>query len=89
MNFEYSDNRIFKEENGKLLAEITFPVDSNGVVNMNHTFVDPSLRGQGVADKLVTSAIEVIRSNGWKAVATCPYVVKWFEKHPDERSILI
>lgn len=36
-------------EDGKLLAEITFPTGEDGVADIDHTFVDESLRGQGVA----------------------------------------
>ena len=36
-------------EDGKLLAEVTFP-EKDGIAQINHTFVDESLRGQGVAE---------------------------------------
>ena len=38
---------------GRLVAEITFPETAPGVYTIDHTFVDASLRGQGVADQLV------------------------------------
>ena len=51
MEFQYEKERIFAcDEAGKVIAEITFPV-SQGVADINHTFVDGSLRGQGVAGK--------------------------------------
>ena len=34
-------------------AEVTFPVVEPGVVEINRTFVDESLRGQGVAGQLM------------------------------------
>lgn len=71
-------------DEGHLVAEITFPETSPGVYCMNHTFVDPSLRGQGMADKLVRAAIEVIRDCGGMATATCSYAAGWLEKHPGE-----
>ena len=37
---------------GRLVAEITFPETAPGVYTIDHTFVDASLRGQGVADQL-------------------------------------
>ena len=50
MEFTKETNRIFaKDVAGKLIAEITFPNRSATTVDINHTFVDDSLRGQGVA----------------------------------------
>ena len=39
------------DENGKMVAEITYSV-SDKIIIIDHTFVDPSLRGQGIASKL-------------------------------------
>lgn len=85
MNFQKENGRIWAEnEEGRLVAEITFPQVRRGVVNIDHTFVDPSLRGQGMADKLVRAALEQIRKNGGTPAATCTYAVSWLEKHPEQ-----
>ncbi len=81
MNFKREENRIFSEdENGKIVAEITFPEVSDGVYEINHTFVDDSLRGQGIAGKLMEQAVEEIRSCGGKVTASCSYAKQWLEK---------
>lgn len=83
------ENRIYwKNEAGETVAFITFPEISEGLVEINHTFVDDSLRGQGVAGRLMNAAADQIRSQGKKAVATCSYAVGWFEKHPEYTDIL-
>ena len=85
MEFQYEDNRIFLPDGkGGVLAEITFPVGADGLPVIDHTFVDPSLRGQGMADKLVRAALEQIRKNGGTPAATCTYAVSWLEKHPEQ-----
>lgn len=89
MNFIFEENRIyFNDENGKLLAEITFPFLSESAVNINHTFVDDSLRGQGIASKLVQAAADEIRKRNLKAHVSCSYAVKWFEKHTEYNDII-
>lgn len=80
MDFKYESNRIYLEDNGKLLAEVTFPLKDNVAV-IDHTFVDESLRGQGIASKLVSLAVEEISRNGWKLEASCPYAIKWIREH--------
>lgn len=82
MKFIHEPNRIYStDENGKVIAEITFPRTEPGVYTIDHTIVDSSLQGQGVAGKLVQSAVDEIRSQGGEVRATCSYAVKWLEKH--------
>lgn len=80
MEFKYEPNRIFVEENGMIIAEITFPV-KDGTATIDHTFVDVSLRGQGIASKLMRLAVDKINENGWKLNATCPYAIKWIKEN--------
>ena len=70
-----------------LVAEITFP-DRNGAAEIDHTFVDSSLRGRGVAGKLVHAAAEQIRAEGKRARVVCSYAKTWFEQHPEEADLL-
>ena len=81
MDFTFEDNRIYYTKDGKLLAEITFPEVEKGVFCINHTFVDSSLRGQGVAGKLMELAIDTIQKKDGKITATCSYAESWLEKH--------
>ena len=88
MEFQYTPGRIFaRDETGKLLCEVAFPT-VDGVADINHTFVDESLRGQGVAGKLVAAAVEQIRAQGGKVKASCSYAQSWLEKHPEHADLL-
>ncbi len=78
--FTIEDNRAYLiNAEGKLVAEVTYPETSPGVFTIDHTFVDNSLRGQGIAAKLVETAVEEIEKKG-KVEATCSYAVKWLEE---------
>ena len=75
------ENRIQqKDKTGRVIAEITFPETSPGVFVIDHTFVDKSLRGQGMASKLVQAAVDEIKKRGGKVQATCSYAKKWLEE---------
>jgi predicted GNAT family acetyltransferase len=90
MEFEREGNWIFKRgDGGDVVAEVTFPNLRDGVVVINHTYVDDSLRGQGVAGQLVGAAYEAIKADGKKAVLTCPYAVKWFADRPEKNDIVV
>jgi len=88
MEFIFEENRIFCEERGNLLAEITFPALSADTVEIDHTFVDESLRGQGIAGDLMQMAVTVLKNGGKKIKPTCTYAIAWFGKHPEHAGLL-
>ena len=74
------DHIYMEDEQGRIVAEITFPEILPGVYNIDHTFVDNSLRGQGIASKLVQAAVDEIRHRGGEVQATCSYAAKWLSE---------
>ena len=89
MRFQQEENRIFAlDETGALLAEVSFPAAGEGLVEIDHTFVDGSLRGRGVAGQLLEEAVQALRATGRKAVLSCPYAQKWFAEHPEQGDLL-
>lgn len=88
MNFSKEPGRIFAQDaSGRLLAEVTFP-EQDGAAQINHTFVDGSLRGQGVAGQLLQAVADTLREEGRKVVPLCSYAVHWFDTHPEEQDLL-
>lgn len=55
---------------------------SGDVYDLQHTFVPEGLRGRGVAEQLVTGALEQIQRQGAKFVPTCPYIQSFLKSHP-------
>lgn len=81
MEFIKEEGKIYcKDNNGKIIAEITYKDMKDGTYNINHTFVDESLRGQGIAQKLVEEAIKQIKNKNGKITATCTYAKSYLEK---------
>ena len=90
MKYEVFDDRVIvKDENtNKIIAEVTYPLIEDNTVDINHTFVDPSLRGQGVAEKLIAHAVEKIKENNYKVKTSCSYAKKLFEYKKDYAELL-
>lgn len=81
MLFHEGSGRIYAEdENGKVIAEIVFPEVRPDVCEIMHTYVDDSLRGHGVAGKLMTLAVAAIEREGKTVTASCSYAVKWLSR---------
>ena len=90
MDFIYEDNKIYlNNESGNMIAEVTFPTVGKDIVNINHTFVDDSLRGKGIASMLMKACAEKLKRENKKATLTCSYAVKWFDQNKDYSNILV
>lgn len=50
---------------------------------IDHTFVDPAYRGQGLAEKLVAKGVEKARKEQKKIIPLCPFAKKEFERKPE------
>ncbi|SFN64218.1 hypothetical protein SAMN04487989_102192 [Bizionia echini] len=74
---------------GQQKAEMTYKFKEKNVIDINHTEVDDSLKGEGVGSKLVDSAVTYLRENNMKAVASCPFVQHVFNKNQHEYQDII
>ena len=82
MEFIKEEGKIYCEDNnGKIITKITYEDMKDGTYNINHTFVDESLRGQGIAQKLVEEVIKEIKNKNGKITATCTYAKRYLEKN--------
>ncbi|MDO4788101.1 MAG: GNAT family N-acetyltransferase [Johnsonella sp.] len=89
MKFNKKTDRIWLEdENGKEIAYVEFPKLEEGVVSITHTVVDTSLRGQGIAGKLLEELVKELAASGRKAKPVCSYAISWFEKHPEHEDLI-
>ncbi|HIW74886.1 MAG TPA: N-acetyltransferase [Firmicutes bacterium] len=89
MCFETETERVYAlDDDGRLVAEVTFPLDAAGVAEINHTFVDESLRGQGVAGRMMETAAAHLRAGGRRVRPVCSYAVRWFASHPEYGDLL-
>ena len=81
MEFTHEPGRIYTtDDQGKVLAEVTF-VSAGGTSDINHTFVDESLRGTSVAGKLVQAAVDQIEKEGNRVSASCSFAAAWMKRH--------
>lgn len=89
MDFQHNENSIAYIVDGNVLAKVEFPPFGDNIVQITHTFVDGSLRGQGIAGKLMQTLVEDLRDSKRKAVVLCSYAAGWFEKNPQCSDVLL
>lgn len=85
MQFQHVDNAqngefYLDDDLGKRIAEISYIWNGEDKIIANHTWVDDSLRGQGVARQLLDTLVDFTREKQLKIVPTCSYVEVMFRR---------
>ena len=76
-NYITEENRIYlPDENGNILAEIDFEKVDDSSYDIKRTFVDDSVRWQGIGSELVEKAMNHLIWKWYKVSATCSYAKK-------------
>lgn len=86
MNVQHTDTSeggaFYLEQGGTHVAELTYRRRDDGVVVADHTFTDPSLRGQGTAGQLLAAFMAWVEQQKLRVVPQCSYVARAFDKNP-------
>jgi len=84
MDYYKADNGFaYGEENEIPMARITMRPLGDKRIAIDHTYVSPSLRGQGIARKLVMLVVEQVRKEGKLIVPLCSYAQMVLEEDPE------
>ena len=68
-------------KDGRRIGQLRYTRDGD-VLTLTHTEVSAEFSGQGLAGRLVESALTDIRDHGQSGVAQCPYARSYLHKHP-------
>jgi predicted GNAT family acetyltransferase len=84
------ENRYELLVDDKVVGEIQYHhrVASNRIA-LIHTEVSPSLKGQGLASRLVADALDDIRSRELRVVPICPFVQAYLQRHPEYGDLVV
>ncbi len=81
IRFEENGSKAYNDQGVEVGYCQFYEQDGKWVIN--HTVVDPSMKGQGVARKLLDAVLEQARLQNKKIVAECSYVAHVFDKVPE------
>jgi len=54
---------------------------ADGIATFTHTFVPPELRGRGIAEMLVRTALDYARRERLRVIPACSYVATFIRRH--------
>lgn len=87
MNWKHENGRMYcVGENGELMAEATYILNGGNEAIINHTYVNPAMRGQGIAGKMMEAVTEFFKEQKLKVSATCSYADAWLKNHAETLS---
>ncbi|WP_010147459.1 GNAT family N-acetyltransferase [Serinicoccus profundi] len=61
---------------------------ADGVLDLQHSVVDPAARGQGLGGRLVEEALQYARAEGLRVRPTCPFVPDYIAQHPEHADLV-
>lgn len=80
---------FYVEENGEIVAEMTYSMAGEAVMIIDHTEVADSLRGKNVGYQLVKKAADFAREKQIKIIPLCPFAKAVFtKKHEEFKDVL-
>ncbi|WP_415856418.1 GNAT family N-acetyltransferase [Sinomonas sp. G460-2] len=83
-------HRYELRDDGKRIGMTLYrPQEKGAVYAFDHTEVDEGYSGLGLAGRLVTFALDDVRSRGVKIRPYCPYVRAFLRRHPEYRDLVV
>ena len=76
------------DENGKEVGKVMI-FEEYGIVTLNHTQLDPSLKGSGLGIKLIDEAVAYARENNFKINSLCAYGKKMLLRNQERYGVEI
>ena len=78
---------FFIEKDGEMVAQLTYTLDDNNVMTLDHTETEPEETGKGLASGLVKHSVEYARKNNLKIDPLCEYAAAQFKRHESYQEV--
>jgi predicted GNAT family acetyltransferase len=84
---EHEPGRFLLRQDDGHVAELVYE-RRGGVLDIQHTYTPPALRGREIAARLTEAAFAFARSEGLRVVPTCSYTGGYVARHPEGRDLV-
>ena len=80
----HPDTQEFTTTRAGHQGELAYSRPAEGTIDFTHTFVDETLRGQGVAEELARAGLVFARENHLKVKTTCKFMAGFVQRNHAE-----
>lgn len=77
------------EDERGITSELTYTIQENGIMIIDHTETRPELEGKGLASRLVKKSVEFARENNMKVDPLCPFAEVQFDQNKDYQDVRV
>ncbi|WP_412988726.1 GNAT family N-acetyltransferase [Pediococcus siamensis] len=89
MEFTNDGNQITFTYHEKVGGRAAYFLIRNGqTLVIEQIFVNPELRGQGLAQRLLLACINYAKANQKQIYPLCPYAQSYFKQHPEYQDLI-
>lgn len=78
---------FYIEKDGDIIAELTYTLQDNKIMTLDHTETNPKFEGEGLASSLVKHSVDYAREKDIRIDPLCRYAAAQFERHEDYREV--
>lgn len=89
MEIKFQEPMFYTGDSRAPTAKIVYEKKDAKTLIAKETFVDPSLRGQGVAKHLLDRLAQYAREHDLKIIAECSYVVSAFQRYIEYADVML
>lgn len=87
VRFEPEKTRTAAYDGEKMVGECIYSISGNNWT-VDHTFVNESYGGQGIAGKLLAELVDKARESGVKMILSCSFAKKEFDRKEEYSDVL-
>lgn len=78
---------FYIEKDGDMVAELTYTLNENNIMTLDHTETNPKFEGEGFASALVKHTVEYAREKEIRIDPLCEYAAAQFERHEEYKDV--
>lgn len=82
--FHDKEGQRFYMKNSEVYAELCYSKKENGLISLDHTWVDDVYKGKGLGKILMDNLAKFARGENLKIIPICPFIKMLVQKYPEE-----
>lgn len=81
--------RYYIDVDGKRAGYAAYVPAGEGILDFDHTVIDPAFRGQGLSSPLIRYALDDAGERGYKIIPSCSAIAHFLNKNEGYRDLAV
>ncbi|SDR67009.1 hypothetical protein SAMN04487764_0121 [Gillisia sp. Hel1_33_143] len=80
---------FFIEDDNGIISQLTYSLQNNGIMALDHTETVEQRKGEGLATKLVKESVSYAKKNDLMIDPVCPFAEEEFDKNKEYQEVRV